>query len=331
MEKFKAMVVEEQGDNLLFEEKNISLDNLSMGDIVIKVIYSSVNFKDMLAVQKNGGVIRGYPMIPGIDLSGVVVSSKFPEIKEGQEVLVTGYDMGMSHTGGFSEYARVPHEWVVALPKGISIREAMIIGTAGLTAGLSVQALEDAGMSKSNCSNILVTGASGGVGSVALAILKSEGYKNVIALTRKNNQDEIVSRLGASKIIKPENVFIKENPMLLKALYNYVLDTVGGDTAANLIPQICYDGAMSMCGNAAGVKLATNVLPFILRGVKVLGIDSVQINHEKREKIWSKFATKWHIMDKLEVNEISLNDLKTVISQLKEGKHIGRTIVKVGR
>lgn len=329
LENFKAMVVEQQDNDLLFEEKNISLDNLHEGDVVIKVEYSSVNFKDMLAVQKNGGVIRNYPMIPGIDLSGVVVSSEVDEFKEGQEVLVTGYEMGMSHTGGFSEYARLPHEWIVPIPEGLSMRDAMIIGTAGLTAGLSVQALEDAGLSFDKSQTILVTGSSGGVGSVALAILKSEGYENIIALTRKDSQDTVVKKLGANKIIKPKDVFIKENPLLLKGLYDYVLDTVGGDTAANLIPQINYNGAISMCGNAGGIKLSTNVLPFILRGVKLLGIDSVQISHEKRTKVWDKFATKWNIIDKLEVDEVTFGDLKDVISQLKEGRHIGRTIVKI--
>lgn len=330
LENFKAIVVEEQGENVIFGKKSITQNELHKGDVLIKVAYSSVNFKDMLAVQKNGGVIRTYPMIPGIDLSGVVVSSEVPGFKKGQEVIVTGYEMGMSHTGGFSEYARIPHEWVVPLPEGLSLREAMVIGTAGFTAGLSVLALQEAGMGKDKSQNILVTGGSGGVGSIALTILKKEGYENIIALTRKDSQEAVVKKLGAARSIKPDDVFIKENPTLLKAVYHYVLDTVGGDTAANLLPQIHYAGAMSMCGNAGGIKLSTNVLPFILRGISLLGIDSAQTAYEKRQKVWSKFATDWHIMDELEVSEVNFDALKEVILELKEGRHIGRTIVKIG-
>ncbi|MBL6538153.1 YhdH/YhfP family quinone oxidoreductase [Streptococcus suis] len=324
---FTAMVVEEQGDTLVFGPKTIGLDDLHQGDILIKVAYSSVNYKDMLAVQKNAGVIRNYPMIPGIDLAGVVVSSDSPDFSVGQEVLVTGYEMGMSHTGGFAQYARIPHEWVVPLPAGLSMKDAMIIGTAGLTAGLSVLALENAGMKPQNAPRLLVTGASGGVGSVALAILKHLGYPQITALTRKDNQDELVRKLGATDIIKPEQIFLKENPLLLKGIYDYVLDTVGGDVVSHLIPQIDYDGAISLCGNAAGVKVATNVLPFILRGVQALGIDSVQISHEKRCKVWEKFASEWNICDNLTYNEIRLEELPNVIQELKEGRHLGRTIV----
>ncbi|HEL1586783.1 TPA: YhdH/YhfP family quinone oxidoreductase [Streptococcus suis] len=324
---FTAMVVEEQGDALVFGPKTIGLDDLHQGDVLIKVAYSSVNYKDMLAVQKNAGVIRNYPMIPGIDLAGVVVSSDSPDFSVGQEVLVTGYEMGMSHTGGFAQYARIPHEWVVPLPAGLSMKDAMIIGTAGLTAGLSVLALENAGMKPQNAPRLLVTGASGGVGSVALAILKHLGYPQITALTRKDNQDELVRKLGATDIIKPEQIFLKENPLLLKGIYDYVLDTVGGDVVSHLIPQIDYDGAISLCGNAAGVKVATNVLPFILRGVQALGIDSVQISHEKRCKVWEKFASEWKICDNLTYNEIRLEELPNVIQELKEGRHLGRTIV----
>lgn len=328
--EFKAMVVEQAGDEIVFAPKTITVDDLHEGQVLIKVAYSSVNYKDMLAVQKNSGVIRNYPMIPGIDLAGTVVSSETDEFTLGQEVLVTGYEMGMSHTGGFSEYARVPKDWVVPLPEGLTMKDAMILGTAGLTAGLSVLALEKAGMTVDKQPQILVTGASGGVGSVGLAILKSQGYEHISALTRKDNQDELVCRLGASKIIKPDQVFIKENPLLLKGIYNYVLDTVGGDVVAHLIPQIDYDGAVSLCGNAGGVKMMTNVLPFILRGVQALGIDSVQISHEKRTAVWEKFAKEWKIVDQLAYDEVSLEELPETMTLLKEGRHLGRTIVKIG-
>ncbi|HFI0334425.1 TPA: YhdH/YhfP family quinone oxidoreductase [Streptococcus suis] len=328
--QFKAMVVDQVDGEIVFEPKLIGVDDLHDGEVIIKVAYSSVNYKDMLAVQKNAGVIRTYPMIPGIDLAGTVISSSTDQFVQGQEVLVTGYEMGMSHTGGFSEYARIPKEWVVPLPEGLSMKDAMIIGTAGLTAGLSVLALENAGMTVAKQPSILVTGASGGVGSVALAILKAEGFENLIALTRKDTQDELVTKLGASKIIKLEQVFLKENPLLLKGVYQYVLDTVGGDVVSHLIPQIDYDGAVTLCGNAAGIKMTTNVLPFILRGVQALGIDSVQISHEKRSMVWEKFATEWKVVDQLEYQEIALEELPETITLLKEGRHLGRTIVKIG-
>lgn len=330
-EQFQAMWLEEKDEQLSFAPKMIGLADLSEGDTLIEVVYSSVNYKDMLAVQKKGGVIRSYPMIPGIDLAGYIVSSSSPTLKPRQEVLVTGYEIGMSHTGGFSQYARVPHEWVVPLPDGLTLKDAMVLGTAGLTAGLSVAALEEAGMMPGKAEQILVTGASGGVGSVALAILSHSGYENKLALVRKDYQEDLVRKLGASQVLRPEHIFLKENPLLLKPQYDFVLDTVGGDVAAYIIPQIHYDGAISLCGNAAGVGLSTNVLPFILRGVKALGIDSVQISHEKRCAIWQRFATEWRVAEDLQYDEISLDELSQTMLDLKEGRHLGRTIVKISQ
>lgn len=185
MKEFNALVVREENENISYQiEDNVTIDQLDEGDVLVKVHYSSVNYKDMLAVQKNGGVIRKYPMIPGIDLSGTIVESNDPAFSIGQEVLVTGYDMGMSHTGGLSEYTRIPSSWVIPLPKNLSLKEAMIYGTAGLTAGLSIDALEEEGMSLNKEQTVLVTGATGGVGSLALQILSKMGYKNLIALVR---------------------------------------------------------------------------------------------------------------------------------------------------
>ena len=307
----------------------ITLADLSKGDVVIKVAYTSLNYKDMLAVQPKGGVIRNYPMVPGIDLAGTVVSSESNDFVKGQEVLITGYEMGMSHTGGFSQYARVPKDWVVPLPEGLSLKDVMIYGTAGLTAMLSILALENAGLSERKEARILVTGASGGVGSVALALLKEHGYRNVTALIRKDYQEAVVKDLGADQVIRPEAIFIKENPLLLKEQYDYVLDTVGGDVASHLIPQVAYNGAMSLCGNAAGIGLSTNVLPFILRGVNLLGIDSVQISQDKRLEAWTALADAKAILAKLKTNTISLGDIPETLQALKEGRHVGRTVVEV--
>lgn len=329
MDHFKAMYLEETKGQLEFAAKMISLADLSKGDVVIKVAYTSLNYKDMLAVQPKGGVIRNYPMVPGIDLAGTVVSSESNDFVKGQEVLVTGYEMGMSHTGGFAQYARVPKDWVVPLPEGLSLKDVMIYGTAGLTAMLSILALENAGLSERKEARILVTGASGGVGSVALALLKERGYRNVTAMIRKDYQEAVVKDLGADQVIRPEAIFIKENPLLLKEQYDYVLDTVGGDVASHLIPQVAYNGAMSLCGNAAGIGLSTNVLPFILRGVNLLGIDSVQISQDKRLEAWTALADAKAILAKLKTNTISLEDIPETLQALKEGRHVGRTVVEV--
>ncbi|BAK58926.1 MULTISPECIES: YhdH/YhfP family quinone oxidoreductase [Lactococcus] len=329
MKEFNALVVREENENISYQiEDNVTIDQLDEGDVLVKVHYSSVNYKDMLAVQKNGGVIRKYPMIPGIDLSGTIVESNDPAFSIGQEVLVTGYDMGMSHTGGLSEYTRIPSSWVIPLPKNLSLKEAMIYGTAGLTAGLSIDALEEEGMSLNKEQTVLVTGATGGVGSLALQILSKMGYKNLIALVRKEYQIEVAQKLGATDVILLENFEFGEKP-LNKQKFDYILDTVGGELLSNLIPFVSYGGSISMCGNAAGIKLDTTVLPFILRGINLLGIDSVNISREKRVQVWNKLASEWKITDTTLVNEIILEDVPETIFNIKNGTHLGRTIVKI--
>lgn len=267
-------------------------------------------------------------MIPGIDLSGEVVESSNSNFKIGQEVLVTGYKMGMSHTGGFYEYAKIPAEWIIPIPDNLSMKEAMILGTAGLTAALSIDALEKNGMKADSDQKILVTGATGGVGSIALQILSKVGYKNIIALVRKANQIEVAKTLGATDTILLSD-FEFENKPLNKQQFHYILDTVGGELVANLIPYVVYQGSISLCGNAGGIKMATTVLPFILRGINLLGIDSVNISNEKRLFIWENLSKKWKITDTTLVNEITLEELSKTLNQLKEGKHLGRTIVNI--
>lgn len=329
MKIFKALVVREENENITYKiEDNVTSKQLNDGDVLVKVHYSSLNYKDMLAVQKNGGVIRKYPMIPGIDLSGTIVESNDPAFSIGQEVLVTGYDMGMSHTGGLSEYTRIPSSWVIPLPKNLSLKEAMIYGTAGLTAGLSIDALEEEGMSLNKEQTVLVTGATGGVGNLALQILSKMGYKNLIALVRKEYQIEVAQKLGANDVILLENFEFGKKP-LNKQKFDYILDTVGGELLSNLIPFVTYGGSISMCGNAAGIKLDTTVLPFILRGINLLGIDSVNISREKRVQVWNKLASEWKITDTTLVNEIGLEDVPETIVNIKNGTHLGRTIVKI--
>ncbi len=329
LKQFDAVVVREQDGAVSYSVEVVTDEQLSPGEVIIKVAYSSINYKDMLAVKANGGVIRNYPMIPGIDLSGTVISSETSDLQAGQKVLVTGFQMGMGHTGGLSEYARVPAEWIVPLPDGLSLRDAMIVGTAGFTAGLSIMALEKMGMNMRNNPNILVTGASGGVGSIAIQLLHKCGYTNIAALSRKSAEEARLKSIGATYIVTPNDIFPDKPKPLVKQKFHYVLDTVGGDVASALIPQIHYGGSMSMCGNAGGIKLDTTVLPFILRGVNVLGVDSVNFPIAERFSIWSRFAGEWHIMDDALVSEIDMGELKQTFEALNNGTHTGRTIVKI--
>lgn len=328
-DQFKAVVVREEEGQVTHAVENINETMLSEGDVVIKVAYSSVNYKDMLAVQTKGGVIRNYPMIPGIDLSGTVISSENNKFSVGQEVLVTGFQTGMTHTGGYSEYVRIPSEWLVALPKGLSLRDCMVIGTAGFTAALSIMTLELKGMSAEKDKDILVTGAAGGVGSVAIQLLKASGYKNITGLARVEEEIEKIKSLGAIDVLLAEDV-IPEKPKLLGSQkFHYVLDVVGDYVASGLLPQIHYGGSMSMCGNAAGIKFNATVMPFILRGVSILGVDSVSYPIENRDAIWERFAGEWHVMSEAIVTEVDLDGLSQVFDNIKMGKHVGRHVVKI--
>jgi len=327
MNSFKAIVIKENQEQVIYGIENVNLDSLSDGEVLIKVAYSSINYKDMLAVQKNGGVIRNYPMIPGIDLSGTIVHTSDNRYTEGQEVVVTGFDMGMSHTGGFAEYARVPADWIVPLPANLTLKDAMVFGTAGFTAALSIIALEEKGMDINNNPRILVTGSTGGVGSIAIQILAKIGYKNISALVRKKHQEEVAKSLGATNVVFASELG-EQNKPLNKQKFDFVLDTVGGEVASVLIPQISYGGSMSMCGNAGGIKLTSTVLPFILRGINLLGIDSVNVPINKRGYIWGKIADKWNISQTTLINELTLNELPQTIETIKNGQHLGRTIIK---
>ncbi len=326
---FKCLVVREENGQVLHAIERITTDMLSEGDVLIKVAYSSVNYKDMLAVQTKGGVINHYPMIPGIDLSGTIVSSENSRFKVGQNVLVTGFQTGMTHTGGYSEYVRVPAEWVVALPEGLSLRDAMVIGTAGFTAALSIMTLESKGMSPDKDQHILVTGASGGVGSIAIQLLKASGYKNVHALAREENEVQKLLSIGAANVLLAQDVLPEKPKALDKQKFHYVLDVVGGEVASGLLPQIYYGGSMSMCGNAGGIKFNSTVMPFILRGVSILGVDSVNFPIEERDGIWERFAGEWHIMSQALVQEVVMEELSEVFERIKLGTHTGRSILRM--
>lgn len=328
MKAFDALVVNKE-DHFSVQVEKKTIKDLSRGEILIRVHYSGVNYKDSLATIPDGGIVRSYPQIPGIDLAGVVVSSEDSQFKEGDEVIATSYEIGVSHSGGYSEYARIPAKWIVPLPKGLSLKEAMTIGTAGFTAALSVQRLEENGM-KPKDGKVLVTGATGGVGSFAISILASAGYQ-VEASTGKSSEKEYLKRLGASSIVSREEVFDGEIRSLGKQKWAAAVDPVGGEPLASLLSQIQYGGSVAASGLTAGTNIPTAVFPFILRGVSLLGIDSVYCPMETRAKVWERLATdfKPKNIEKLVQQEISLHQLPEVLPTLLEGKARGRTIVNL--
>lgn len=326
---FKAMVVSETSDGSYKSEiLNRSIEDLPEGDILIEVKYSSLNYKDALSSIGNKGVTRNYPHTPGIDGAGLVVESNNDDFKVNDEVLVTGYDLGMNTWGAFGEYIRVPSSWVVKLPENLSLKESMMYGTAGFTAGLSVYKLLKSGL-KPEDGEILVTGASGGVGSTAIKILSSLNY-SVIAATGKLEERENLRALGAKDIIDRAELEETSNRPLLKSRWAGVVDTVGGDILANAIKTTNYGGSITCCGNVASGDLLTSVYPFILRGISLLGVDSVQCDMDTRLKIWDHLSKDWKV-DNLSdnVEEVSLEEISEKITLMLQGKHKGRTIIKI--
>lgn len=327
--KFSALKINKHEENIALNIEETTIDTLSQGEVVIQVAYSSVNYKDSLAVKQNGGVIRTYPMIPGIDLSGTVLSSQDDRFKKTDKVLVTGYGLGVTHTGGFAQIARVPAEWVVPLPDNLSLKEAMLFGTAGFTAALSIQALEQHGLPQNKEATILVTGASGGVGTLAIAMLKKLGYGNIIALSRKKTVTDSLKKIGATEVLLLDEFMPEKIKPLAKQTIDFAIDTVGGEVTCALLSQLSYGGSIAICGNAAGIKLNTTVLPFILRGTNLLGIDSVNVPMNQRVAIWQRLATDLNVSQQALTNEISLEELSTIFDQLQSGTHHDRTIVKM--
>ena len=329
MTSFKALLVEKQ-QNKSFTRgiAERSLDDLPDGALLIKVEYSSLNYKDALSATGNPGVSRNFPHTPGIDAAGTVVSCDDGQFKEGDKVIITGYDLGMNTAGGFGEYVRIPSEWAVPKPDGLTLRESMVIGTAGFTAGLSVQGLVEHGITPEK-GDILVTGATGGVGSVAVALLAKAGF-SVVACTGKKEHESFLKTLGANKVItRDELLESKERPML-KEQYAGAVDTVGGEYLAQAIKATQYGGSVTCCGLTASADLNVSVFPFILRGVSLLGIDSVQCPMPPRLRLWDKLASEWKLdcLDDL-TEEVSLDDVSQKIDAILKGELSGRTLVKL--
>lgn len=327
---FKAMVVEETPDNQFVRtitEK--SVNELPEGEVLIKVLYSSLNYKDALSAIGNKGVTKKYPHTPGIDASGVVEASVSDDFKTGEEVIVTSYDLGMNTSGGFGEYIRVPANWVVKRPMNLSLKESMIYGTAGFTAGLSVHKMSHT--IKPDHGEILVTGASGGVGSVAVSILVKSGYQ-VVGVSGKTEERQFLTDLGVKDIINRQEAADASGRPLLPGRWAGVIDTVGGDILATAIKSCRYGATVTCCGNVASPDLSLTVYPFIIRSVSLLGIDSQHCPMETRQKIWQKLADEWKLAHLAELSsEISLDDLDDNIEFMLQGKKKGRTIVNLSR
>lgn len=323
---FKALEVRKIGDNF---ERNIikkEIDDLPDGELLINVKYSSLNYKDALSAIGNKGVTREYPHTPGIDAAGVVVSDKSNTFDEGDKVIVTGYDLGMNTDGGFEEYIRIPAEWAVKLPNNLKLKESMVYGTAGFTAAISIYKLLESNLPGKD---ILVTGASGGVGSFACAILAEAGY-DVTAATGKTDAKDYFANLGVREIIDRKSVDDESGRMLLEEKWSGVVDTVGGNMLTTAIKSTKYDGSVSCCGNVASAELALNVYPFILRGVSLFGVDSVQCSRNLRENVWQKIAGDWKLaqLEKM-YQEVNLEEISTYIDRMLAGNSKGRILVKI--
>jgi putative YhdH/YhfP family quinone oxidoreductase len=329
MSQFKALVVSENAEKQYVRtitQRNI--EDLPAGEVLIKVHYSTLNYKDALSSIGNKGVTRNYPHTPGIDASGVVVESTDANFSVGQEVLVTSYDLGMNTSGALAEYIRVPAKWVIALPAGLSLSDAMILGTAGLTAGLCIDALLKYGVSPEK-GKIIVTGSTGGVGILSVAILAKLGFE-VVAVTGKPEAAELLQRLGATEIISRESLNDTSGRPMLKSIYAGAVDTVGGNILATILKSLHYGGAVAACGLVASPDLPTSVFPFILRGNALLGIDSAECPMSKRLEIWQHLASDWKL-DNLDLisHEIGLEEVIAKLDLMLEGKSFGKSLVKI--
>lgn len=318
------------------EEKEISADlvsvpynNLPSGGVTIRVVYSSINYKDALAASGHPGVVRKFPHVPGIDAAGIVVESDSDQFTVGQPVIVTSYELGVERWGGWSEFIRVQPEWVVPLPAGLTLKESMILGTAGLTAAMCVDSLlhhhitVDAG-------SILVTGASGGVGSFAVSLLSRLGFQ-VTAVSGKHAMHDRLIKLGASKVIDRLAIDLTSDKPLLKGHWPAAIDTVGGFLLSHLVRSIQPHGCVAACGNVGGAELNLTVFPFILRGITLDGIDSAWYPIERRTALWQKLATDWKLPDlETRAKVITLDQIPETVESILEGTHQERTIIKIG-
>lgn len=329
MTTFAAFVVDNQQGVFQRGVASRTLEQLPEGEVTIQVAYSSVNYKDGLAAVPGSKIINTYPFIPGIDLAGTVEASLDARYKPSDQVLVTGYGLGVSHAGGFSQLARVPADWIVPLPQGMSLRQAMQLGTAGFTAALSAERLQQHGLQPQE-GPVLVTGATGGVGSLAVAMLAACGYE-VAASTGKADEHSYLRELGAAQVLDRAAVTSASTAPLGKQRWAAAIDTVGGSTLAHVIRTTRYGGAVAACGMAGGSELPLTVYPFILRGVSLLGIDSVACGMETRLAVWGRLAANRRLGAMLDglTHEVTLSQLPETLDAILHGQLRGRTLVKL--
>jgi acrylyl-CoA reductase (NADPH) len=324
---FPAFVVRKDADGRVAARvERLTVDDLPAGEVLIRVVYSSLNYKDALASQGHPGVVHALPHVPGIDCAGTVEESTSADFRAGDEVIVTGYDLGSDHCGGYAEFVRVPAEWIVALPSGLTLRETMIYGTAGFTAAQCVAAIIARGIEPSRGS-VVVTGSTGGVGSIAVAILAKLGYE-VEAVTGKREHHDWLHKVGARTILKRNEVLDDSDRPLLRSRWAAAVDTVGGKPLATILRSTGHRGCVAACGLVAGTDVPLTVYPFILRGVMLAGIDSANCPRPERLEIWNKLAGAWHI-DQLNLiaHEITLDELPDRVRKILAGQIVGRTIV----
>jgi acrylyl-CoA reductase (NADPH) len=324
---FAALVVDKRdGGTIAPRLEHLTLDQLPAGKVVIEVAYSSLNYKDALACGGHEGVVKSFPHVPGIDCAGRVVESTSDRWQVGDDVLVTGYGLGAEHWGGYSRYVRVPSDWVVAMPAGLDARRAMIIGTAGFTAAQAITAIVERGIAPDR-GPVVVTGATGGVGTWSVAILAKLGYQ-VTAVTGKSDQAALLKEIGATEVVGREVVNDSTNRPLLAGRWAAAVDTVGGVPLVTILRSTLHRGVVTACGLVAGVDLPLTVHPFILRGVTLAGIDSAKCPHDMRLEMWRKLANEWRVdLPPQCVTQISLAQVPQQVEKILAGGVVGRTLV----
>ena len=325
--KYKGYLVEENNGVFSSSVKEINVPKIEPNSILVKVHYSSLNYKDALAVSGAKGVVKSYPFVPGIDVAGEVIESKSPQYKIGDRIIATGFKIGMSIFGGFGEIVHLPGNWVVKMPEKLDFLSSMSYGTAGLTAAACIKKISDA-----KCTQklpVIVSGSSGGVGSVAVGILSKMGYE-VHALTGKTSHEETLKKMGANRVLDRNEFMSNPVKALDKAVYSSAVDTVGGEILAKIISMISNHGVVSCCGNVAGPKFTSSVFPFILRGVQLCGIDSAESSIELKKELWNLLSNQWSLDLSNQTKIVSLDEIEEEINKILQGNQVGRVVIKHG-
>ena len=325
--KYKAYLVEENNGEFAGSVKELDVPDLEEGRLLIKVKYSSLNYKDALAATGAKGVVMSYPFVPGVDVAGEIIESSSDDFIPGDEVIATGYKIGMAEFGGFGEIVHLPSEWVVKLPENLSLYNAMCHGTAGITAAECVNKIIKGGIS--NTLPVLVSGATGGVGSIAVSLLSKLGYE-VHAITGKPDENEKLTSMGATKIIARNDFMSEPLKPLDKAAYSSAVDTVGGEMLAKMISMISNHGIVSCCGNVGGAMFTSSVFPFILRGVQLSGVDSAESPIDLKKELWNLLANEWQIDLNNQTKTVNIKEIDNEIKKILDGGQIGRVVIKHG-